>query len=102
MTAPQPTDPELDALYAEYNKLKPTFDELKERFEAVKQAIKVKLTAANPGQTRIDIDHPALAAPLKLIYVPRWDLNTKRMKAEDPELYVRYAEKGGRWELRPA
>lgn len=94
-------DIELEALYAEYARIKPQFDELEERFKAVKDAIKVKLTMTYPGKSRIDVEHPALPTPMKLAWIPRWNLNTKAMKEKDPELYVRYAEKGGRWEWRP-
>jgi hypothetical protein len=106
MTAPTPTSnvqavagSRLDALLASYDDLKARADEAAERLKAVTDGIKAELTAATPGAQKIVVNHPALSAPLGLSYVERWDLDTKRMKAEDPATYVRYARKGGSWRL---
>ena len=39
---------------------------------------------------------------LTLTYSESWRIDAKRLKAEDPETYVRYAKKGGSWSMRPA
>lgn len=90
----------LDDLLASYAELKPKADELAERLKGVTDAIKSELTAAQPGAQRIDVAHPALAHGLRLTYVERWTLDSKALKADDPETYVRYARKGGAWQLR--
>lgn len=90
----------LEGLLATYARLKPEADEAAARLKTVTDAIKVELTAAAPGAQRIDVAHDTLAQPLRLAYVERWDLDTKRLKAEAPETYVRYARKGGTWVLR--
>lgn len=90
----------LEDLLATYAHLKPQAEELATRLKTVTDAIKAELTTRHPGAVQVDVAHEALAAPLRLSYVESWTLDTKRLKAEDPETYVRYARKGGRWELR--
>lgn len=90
----------LDQLYAQYARLKPRVDELSADLKAITDAIKLELTVANPGKTRIDVVHPSLPRPLRLIYVKKWRLDTKRMKSEAPDTYAQYAVPDGRWELR--
>lgn len=107
MTAPTPVaratvEPgsRLEDLLATYAHLKPQTDELETRLKSVTDAIKAELAAAVPGAQKIEVAHAALPQPLRLSWVPRWELDTKALKAEDPETYVRYARQGGRWELR--
>lgn len=90
----------LDDLLATYAELKPTVDELTTRLKTVTDAIKAELTTALPDVQKIDVAHEALAQPLRLTYVERWTLDTKRLKADSPDTYVRYARKDTRWELR--
>jgi hypothetical protein len=90
----------LDDLCALYAELKPRADELTARLKVVTDAIKAELTAAAPGAQRIGLSHEALPAPLRLAYIESWSLDSKRLKADDPALYVRYARKTGKWELR--
>lgn len=91
----------LEQLLATYAGLKPQADELSNRLKAVTDGIKVELLmAAAPDALRIDVDHAALAQPLRLSYVESWTLDTKRLKADDPTTYVKYARKGGTWQLR--
>jgi hypothetical protein len=96
---PQPGS-RLEDLLATYVHLKPEADELTMRLKTVTDAIKAEITAAMPGEQSIDVRHPTLAMPLRLSYVERWNLDTKQLKAHEPETYVRYARKSGRWELR--
>jgi hypothetical protein len=90
----------LDDLLAAYAELKPKADEAATRLKAVTDGIKSELHAAKPDARRVDVDHAALTQPLRLSYVEGWSLDTKRFKAEQPEVYVAYARKGGKWELR--
>ncbi|MEU1810976.1 hypothetical protein [Micromonospora aurantiaca (nom. illeg.)] len=90
----------LDDLLATYAELKPAADEAAARLKTVTDAIKAELTEAAPGEQRIDVAHEALTQPLRLSYVERWSLDTKTLKAEEPETYVRFARKGGSWQLR--
>jgi hypothetical protein len=90
----------LEELLAAYAQLKPQADDLETRLKAITDAIKAELHAAAPKETKVEVAHAVLAQPLRLSFVERWDLDAKRMKAENPALYVAYARKGGRWELR--
>jgi hypothetical protein len=90
----------LEDLLATYAELKPQVDELTGRLDAVKDAIKAELSAAAPGALKVEVDHASLVQPLRLSYVESWRVDSKRLKAEDPATYVRYAVKGGKWELR--
>jgi hypothetical protein len=90
----------LDDLLAVYAGLKPQADEISTRLKTVTDAIKSELMTAAPGAQRVDVAHEALAQPLRLSYVETWTLDTKRLKAENPALYVTYARKGGSWQLR--
>jgi hypothetical protein len=90
----------LDGLLAVYAHLKPEADEAATRLKTVTDAIKAELMAAAPEARKIDVTHAALPQTLRLSFVERWELDAKRMKAEDPETYVRFARQGGRWELR--
>jgi hypothetical protein len=90
----------LEDLLATYAELKPRADDAAIRLKSVTDALKAELMAARPDSRRVDVEHPALVQPLRLSYVESWRLDSKRLKAENPEAYVRYAIKGGKWELR--
>lgn len=90
----------LDQLIAEYARIKPRVEELTAQLKELTDAIKLALTVANPGETRIPVEHPSLTDPLVLRYVPSPRLDTKRIKAEAPDVYEQYVIHGGRWELR--
>jgi hypothetical protein len=100
VTAPVPAGSRLEDLLAVYAQLKPQADELATRLKSVTDGIKAELQAAAPEARKIDVAHPALAQPLRLSYVESWRLDSKKLKAENPALYVQYALKGGKWELR--
>ena len=90
----------LDGLLATYAEIKPQSDEWATRLKSVTDAIKSELQLADPTATTIDVTHAALAQPLRMSYVESWTLDTKALKAEAPETYVRFARKGGSWQLR--
>jgi hypothetical protein len=90
----------LEDLLATYSELKPRADELAGRLKSVSDAIKAELQTQAPQAQRVDVDHPALAQPLRLSYVESWRLDAKQLKADDPATYVKYAVKGGTWQLR--
>lgn len=107
MTSPQPVWVEakpgsrLEDLLVTYALLKPQADEIADRLDTVKAAIKAEMAAAAPeGSQKIDVAHEALPNALRLSYVESWRIDTKKLKAVDPATYVRWAVKGGKWELR--
>ncbi|PXY33584.1 hypothetical protein BAY59_10915 [Prauserella coralliicola] len=90
----------LDQLAAAYALAKPLADEAAEKLKAITDAIKVELTTAAPGEQSVDLVSEHLPKPLRAQYKETWRFDSKRLKADDPHLYVRYAKKSGSWELR--
>lgn len=95
-------DDRLAQLHAQYADLKAAADEAASRFKACTDAIKYALQqrAAEGAQkiTLVGNSGPALA----LTYTERWTIDSRKLKAEDPLTYVKYAKKGGSWSLRVA
>lgn len=110
MTTPTPQFAELtlepgsrlEQLVARYPDLKAAADQANEELNAVKTAIKAEMNAAAPHATRVDLAGPLASVPLTLRWVGRRDFDTKKLKAELPEIYEQYRkpEGSGRWELR--
>lgn len=94
-------DTRLSQLHASYADAKARADEAGKQLKAITDAIKVELNTAAPEETRVELRGDAGPA-LVLRYSERWTLDSKRMKTEDPETYVRYARKGGAWSLSQA
>lgn len=73
--------------------------------KALTDALKAELSAyvtSGPGRPQVDLVPPAGAGyrPLRLSYVESWRVDARKLKAEDPETYVRYAKKSGAWVLK--
>lgn len=104
-TAPQQVAAEpgsrLEALHASYADAKAAADEAAARLKAVTDGIKVELTQRNPEARRFALTGAAGPA-LALTYTETWRFDSKRLKVDDPETYVRYAKKSGSWSLRVA
>ena len=108
--APEPTFVQVDAtaterlaaLHSLYADVKERFDSAKEQLDAIKAGIKAELVAAAPaGSTKIALmgkDGP----PLTLVHSESWRVDSRKLKAEEPETYVRYAKKSESWTLAPA
>ncbi|MFT4081152.1 MAG: hypothetical protein QM638_01070 [Nocardioides sp.] len=101
------SDERLAQLHAQYAELKAQADEAAKRYKACTDAIKLELQQrAGPGHDagaaqprRIALT--GVAGPsLSLAYVERWTIDSRKLKAEDPVTYVRYARKGGAWTLK--
>lgn len=106
MTTPPPTiipatDSRLDQLAALYAELKPQFEELKERLDEITEGIKTELRTAAPEHSNLLLNSPHLTKPLRLQLVTQWRVDSPRLKAEQPELYVHYARKSEFWRLAP-
>ena len=99
--APEPGS-RLEQLAEAYAVAKPAADDAKARLDTITDAIKLELSMAAPGATKVDFHTPALTAPLRLASRTSWRLDSTRLKAEQPELYVRYAKQVSYWELRTA
>lgn len=93
-------DTRLEQLTAQYDMAKAEADKAASTLKAVTDAIKLELASAAPGETSIDLVSDLLAAPLRLVAVESWRVDAKKLKAEAPETYVRYAKKSTSWTLR--
>lgn len=91
-------DTRLAQLHASYADAKARADEAGKQLKAITDAIKVELNTAAPEETRVELRGEA-GPPLALRYTERWTLDSKGLKAADPETYVRYARKSGSWSL---
>lgn len=89
----------LEQLHASYADLKAAADEADKRLKGVTAAIKAELAAAEPGQERVELRSP-VGPPLRMSYVESWRMDTKRIKAERPDIYATFAVKSGSWQLR--
>jgi hypothetical protein len=94
------SDSRLEQLAAQYDQAKAEAAKATEALTAITNAIKLELTNAAPGANDIRLDSPELAQPLRLFAVSSWRVDAKKLKAEAPEIYVRYATKSTAWQLR--
>ncbi len=90
-------DTELAQLVAEYDRLDVEVKERTAELESVKARLKVALQEAHPGQSEVLLTAPGLVKPLKMWFQEKWSLDSKRLKNEAPEIWVRWAKKGGSW-----
>lgn len=90
----------LEQLHAQYAEAKAAADAAAEKFKAITDGIKAELAAELPeGMTSVDLVTDG-RQPLRLSYITSWRLDSKRLKAENPETWVRYAKQGGSWVLK--
>ena len=95
---PEP-DTRLDQLVAEYHSLKPLADEYKARLETIINGIKTELVALHPDREEILLVGSTVPMPLRLEAVSSWRLDTKTLKKEKPEVWVRFARQSTSWRL---
>lgn len=95
-----PTGSRLEQLADEYTRMKAAADEAKTRLDMIVDAIKLELHNAKPHSNKVEFTAPGLAAPLRMQSRTSWRVDTKMLKAEQPEVYVRYAKQYSYWELR--
>lgn len=93
-------DSKLAQLHAMYAGAKANADAAAEELKTITTAIKAELAQAAPGQPKVDLIGQGLP-PLGLRHVETWRVDTRKLKAQDPETYVRYAKKSESWALRP-
>lgn len=88
----------LEQLHASYEEAKAAKDEAETRLKGITDAIKAEVQQLAPGSERMEI-RGDYGPALSMTYVESWRVDSKRMRAEDPETYVRYAVKQGTWKL---
>lgn len=93
-------DSKLAQLHAMYAGAKAKADAAAEELKTITTAIKAELGQAAPGQPKVDLIGQGLP-PLGLRHIESWRIDTRKLKAQDPETYVRYARKSESWALKP-
>jgi hypothetical protein len=92
-------DSRLAQLAAAYAEAKAQANEAADRLDGITDALKAEMTTAAPDSGTIELDGPV---PLRLSARESWRLDTAKLKAADPETYVRYAKKSVSWVLTAA
>jgi hypothetical protein len=101
MTVIQPKpDSRLEQLCGQYDVAKAEAEKAAAALKAITDGIKFELIQAAPGETSMTLVSDLVATPLQLSCSERWTVDTKKLKTEDPETYVRYAKKSTPWTLR--
>jgi hypothetical protein len=93
------TDNVFGYLRAEYAEAKQAADAAEERLKAAKGKLQTALSEATNGALRSALHVPGYK-PLTLTYGERWTVDSKRLKAEQPLVYVTYAKLGHSWTLQ--
>lgn len=96
---PEP-ESRLAQLVGQYDMAKAESEKAAEALKAITDGIKYELTAAAPGETSIEVASPDLAQPLRVVAVTKWLVDGPKLKATDPETYVRYAKQSTSWTLK--
>jgi hypothetical protein len=105
--APQPptvqvaasSDPELAQLHMLYAKLKDDADAAAERFNVVKDAIKVKLNERDPEARRFALTGES-GPTLTLSYTVSSRFDSRRFRKDEPEIFAAYQTESGSWTLK--
>lgn len=95
------SDEKLAQLHAMYADLKAAADDATSKLKAVTDAIKLELTSRDQDARRFTLtgeSGPALA----LTHSTSWRLDSRALKRDEPETWVRYAKQSGSWTLRVA
>lgn len=90
----------LSQLHAAYDEAAAAAASANSHLDAIKTGIKAELaTLAPEGSTKIALtgEHGPM---LSLVYAESWRVDSRKLKAEDPETYVRFAKKSGSWTLK--
>lgn len=97
---PATANERLAQLHAAYDEAAAQYDAASSHFDAIKTGIKAELAALAPeGATRLALtgDH---GPTLSLTHSESWRVDSRKLKAEDPETYVRFAKKSESWTLK--
>lgn len=95
------TDTRLARLHAQYPELKAAADAAAKAFKDCTDGIKLEISTLTGGALRAELAANGTGSPaLALTYGERWTLDSKRLKAEDPDAYVAFAKPSGTWTLK--
>jgi len=88
-----------EQLCAEYDRLKPLVVQYTAELKAVTDALKIEMISEQPHADRILLHSQFLATPLQLLHTTAWRLDSKQLKRDLPETWVRYATQSSSWRL---
>jgi hypothetical protein len=88
-----------EQLCAEYDRLKPLVTQYTAELKAITDALKIEMISQQPNAERILLYSMFLDKPLQLLHTTAWRLDSKRLKADHPETWVRYATQSSSWRL---
>lgn len=92
-------DTRLEQLLAAYTGAKAAADAAAAELKTITDGIKAELATRAPGESKVAVSS-ATGPSLVLSAIEQWRIDAKRMKAENPELYVEWAVKSTSWQLR--
>jgi hypothetical protein len=96
-------DSRLASLHAQYADAKAEADAAAERLKTITDGIKAELRAqqeaAAPGADRVELRSP-YGPVLRLTRSERVTFDSRKLKVDNPHLYVQYAKFGEAWSLR--
>ena len=99
VVTPEP-ESRLDALLAEWAPIKARLAELTAREKELNTAIKAEAMRLAPATaTEAVLRSPHLPTPYRIHPVTSWRLDSKTLKKELPETWVRYADQSTSWRL---
>lgn len=93
-------DTRLGRLHAQYPELKAAKEAAEQALKDCTDGIKLEVSTLTGGALRAELAATATAPALTLTYGERWSLDSKRLKAEDPDAYVAFAKPSGTWTLK--
>lgn len=92
-------DSELGQLTALYDRLDVQAKAKTAELEDVKTRIKAELAAQHPDTEEILLVSSACSTPLRMYLQTSWRLDSKRLKAANPHVWVQFAKEQSTWYL---
>jgi hypothetical protein len=89
-----------EELLASYESAKAAAEEAASRFKTITDALKADLSGAYPGVEGMTLSGAPGLPRLSMSWRKSWRVDTRRLKEEQPLLYVQYAVQSGTWDLR--
>jgi hypothetical protein len=82
----------LDQLAALYDAVKAQAELAEQQLKSVTDAIKAELANAHPDAEKVQLNHPLLAQPLRLVRVESTRVDSKALQAAYPQIYAQVAK----------
>jgi hypothetical protein len=99
LQVPATANERLSQLHAAYPAAKAENEEAAARLKLITDGIKAELQTLAPGEERLALSG-ADGPTMTLVRSESWRVDAKKLKAQDPETYVRFATKSESWTLK--